>query len=565
MKEVDKLSIDNEINYEEFYKGMGEFFNKTVKAWQSYISYEFIKGIRLSELQKRVLNADNSQLLINGSGGSGKSTVLLYKLIKSMIEEKEPKKFLYISYNQILIDDTKKRANKYPEFEKFKNNHHKVDICTFHQFAANILKDLGYPEVKDLNINYKTIERMRGNSARRVASILHKYTEGELYPKLNLDERLYKTHDFTFVRDEILWMKANEYIRLEDYLECERAGRGNTPRLTKNQRKTIFKIYEDYREQARNRKWTETNIDLEDYALTLIGKFHEIPESKKYDYIFIDEVQDLDAAQIKLLAMLSPKFLIMAGDSKQKIYKKTPHSYASLGIDVKNNNRNLRENHRSTEEIMKLANSLKFNDILKEQSIISYKNKGQKPKILSFANPQKAMKHIGEKILEIQKSEPNSNIAIITREEESISCGNHSNIRKYLGRYSSIIGIEQYNKKFEFGNQKQVIFTDLFNVKGLEFDYVFLLHFDRYHYPSKKEIEKLSKYLSDKETRNKYEDSEIKDYEDLINIEKKRLYVGITRAKKELELICFAKTERDVSPFIKDFNREDYEYKFYKR
>lgn len=566
MNAVNDISKNNEISNEDFFGNMQSFFNKTAKAWQSYISYEFIKGIELSESQKRVLNTENSQLLINGAAGSGKSIVLLYKLIKSMIEEKEPKKFLYISYNQTLIDDTKKRACMYPKLQELKDKHIKVDICTFHQFAGNILRNLGYSEVEKFNINFKAIEKMRGNAARRVAAILSKYEEnGELYATLTSEEKLYKSHDFTFVRDEILWMKANVYIHLDDYLECERAGRGNTPRLTKDQRRTIFKIYEEYRDEARNRKWIATTIDLEDYALMLIGKYDEIPESEKYDYIFVDEVQDFDAAQLKILAMLSPKLLIMAGDSKQRIYKRAPHSYANLGIDVKNSNRNLRENFRSTKEIMKLANSLNFNDIIKDNGIIKYKNTGDKPKILHFIKIEKAMIHIGEKILEIHKTNPNSTIAIITREEEQTASGNRSSIKKYLERYCSIIGIEQYDKRFEFENKKQVIFTDLFNAKGLEFDYVFLLHFDKLHYPSKKEIDKLNCYLSKKSNKNQYEDNEVKDYEELINTEKKRLYVAMSRAKKELELICFSSVDSGISPFIKDFDKKDYMYKLYKR
>jgi superfamily I DNA/RNA helicase len=412
---------------------MKNFFNKSAKAWQSYISYEFINGIELSESQKRVVNTESNQIIINGSAGSGKSIVLLYKLIKSLLEEKEPKRFLYISYNQTLIDDTLKRARMFNEFLNLSKRHGIVQICTFHSFASNLLKDMGHREMENIKMDYSSMERIRGNAFRRISSILYKYKEGgEFYGEIVEDERLFKSHDDSFVRDEILWMKANGFITLESYLECERAGRGNTPRLLKNQRKTIFKVFYEYDGAARERKWNQTNIDLEDYALILLKKFEEIPEEKKYDYIFVDEVQDFDAMQLKLLAMFSPKSLIIAGDPKQKIYKRAPHSYADLGIDVKTNSKVLNENFRSTEEIMNLANSLKFTDIIKDSSRVKYVNKGEKPKILFFNNWSKALEDLGKKIKKIQAEEPQATIALISREEAAKAAGNSSDLRPDL-------------------------------------------------------------------------------------------------------------------------------------
>lgn len=568
MKEViTNLNKDNTTGKELFFEEMKSFFKKSAKAWQSYISYEFITGIDLSESQKKVVSTDSSQIMINGSAGSGKSIVLLYKLIKTMLEEKEPKRFLYISYNQTLIDDTLKRARMYKNFDELVKKHEIVDICTFHQFASDMLKDLGYSEIRNIKIDYTNMEKIKGNAYRRIASILYKFKEkGVYHSQINEDEKLYKTHDEGFVRDEILWMKANGFINLNKYLECERAGRGNIPRLTKSQRKTIFKIYEEYEEEARDRKWTITNIDLEDFALTLLKKFEEIPPEKKYDYIFVDEVQDFDAMQLKLLAILAPKSLVIAGDPKQKIYKRAPHSYSDLGIDIKNNIKTLNENFRSTAEIMKLANSLEFTDLVKDSSKIKYRNNGEKPEIIYFNNPNKMLDYVGKRINNIQQVNPKATIAIITREEDTKAKGNSSDIRTYLGRFCSITNIEQYNKKFQFNNEKQVIYTDLYNVKGLEFDNIFLLQFDELHYPSRKEIDRLNKYSGNKKSSEKDND-QYKDMEDLINTEKRRLYVAMSRAKRSLEMICVTKTERGISPFIKDFNEEDYEYKakIYKR
>jgi DNA helicase II / ATP-dependent DNA helicase PcrA len=547
---------------EEFIQGMKNFFNKSAKVWQSYISYEFINGIELSEAQKRIVNTESQQLMINGSAGSGKSIVLLYKLIKLMMEEKEPKRFLYISYNQTLIEDTLKRSKMYKGFNELTKKHETVDICTFHQFTGELLNDLGFSDAKNININYSNMERIRNNSIVKIAPIHYRFQQGgPCYNELEEDERLYKSHDREFIRDEFLWMKANGYITLEGYIDCERTGRGNTPRLIKNQRKTIFKMFQEYEDLKRNRKWTQTMVDLEDYALEILKRFEQIPESSKYDYIFVDEVQDLDAMQLLVLARLSPKSLIIAGDPKQKIYKRAPHNYSGLGIDIKNSNKTLYENFRSTEEIMNLANSLNFNDIVKDNSKIKYKNNGGKPRIVFFNDWNKAIKNLGETILDIQKREPNASVAIITREEDAKALGNSSDLKKLISKYFRLITIEQYGKAFKFENEKQVIYTDLFNVKGLEFDYVFILQFDINHYPNHKEVEKYEQYSGKKAAAKDKNTEQYKDYDDLVNTEKKRLYVAMSRAKKHLELYCVTKTEGGISYFIDDFDKEDYEYK----
>lgn len=67
--------MENNSQKEEFIDNMREFFNRSAKAWQAYISYEFIDGIELSESQKKVVSLDNRQMIINGSAGSGKSIV----------------------------------------------------------------------------------------------------------------------------------------------------------------------------------------------------------------------------------------------------------------------------------------------------------------------------------------------------------------------------------------------------------------------------------------------------------------------------------------------------------
>lgn len=552
--EITKL--EDEGSKDEFFEGLKLFFVQSAKAWQSYVSYEFIKNIKLSTAQKEIVNSFSKQAIINGSAGSGKSIVLLYKLIKLMKENNEKKRFIYITYNKTLIDDMKKRALLYPEFTSLCEKHD-VFIGTFHQFAKKLLIDMGYKHLMNRDVTYKSIETLKGNTYRRVAGVLVDYKEGgKRYDSLTTDQKLFRTHDEGFIRDEILWMKANGYIEKESYMQCERAGRGTVPRLTKSQRNTVFSIYEDYQKKNENYTYGISLVDLEDYALELLRRFDELEGKAHYDAILIDETQDLDAMQLKFLVKLNPGELVLAIDPKQRIYKRSNISYAELGIEYKGRVRNLSENFRSTKEIMKLANSLDFTDIEKDGRQIKYMNSGDKPEIYYYTLSERMLDDIGKKIRRIREAYPRSTIAVITRDEKEKVTGNVRRIKQYLEQYFESIDIERYGQKFKYNEKNPVIYTDVYNVKGLEFDYVFLLQFDKIHYPISDKVRELLEHT------DKLRKSD-QDYIELINAEKKLLYVAMSRAKKKLEIYCSGKTEdakKNMSEFINDFGREDFLY-----
>ncbi|PGZ13434.1 DNA helicase UvrD, partial [Bacillus thuringiensis] len=99
--------------------------------------------------------------------------------------------------------------------------------------------------------------------------------------------------------------------------------------------------------------------DKEDYALLVMKHLHQLLDENKYDHIFIDEVQDLQPMQLRVLVAITRGTLSLSGDERQRVYKSSPFSYKALGINVQSgNNVVLRENWRSTYQIMKLANSL---------------------------------------------------------------------------------------------------------------------------------------------------------------------------------------------------------------
>ena len=541
-----------------------EFFDNFSKVWQNFKDYSYLEGINLSQEQINIIEDQKEQLLIEGYAGTGKTLTLLYKFINVLVRE-ENKKILFVTYNSTLIDDTIRRLNSSKEYSENKDKH-KTDIMTFHEMASKVLMKIKIINKGIGKLNVEKIKKMRDNEYRRVASISAKYLQPKFneYKTLPKEEKLYKTHNEKFITEEIEWIKAMGLTNLNDYMVTDRIGRSKSIRLTRNQRKTIFKIYEEYQKQIDSNKYGET-LDLEDYALKIDQKKYLIKDELKYDYVFVDEVQDFDPMQIKALCILTKGSIVLSGDAKQRIYKKCPIKYEDLGLFVNQKGRRkiLLKNYRSTAEIVKLANSLKFFDDKKKEIQNNFLLKGEKPIIYASEDYKKALNYVIREIKSIQEINFNKSIAIITREESKNKASYKSDVRQYLevNLKQSIKDINSYFKKNNSNKDKSIFYCNVYDVKGLEFDIVFIMDFNRRYYPNKKELKKI-------EEQNEGKDIELinTDIMEFKNREKKLLYVAMTRAKEKLYIISNGiNNKKNISNFIYDFNSQDYIAKGFKK
>ncbi|MGL4450138.1 MAG: UvrD-helicase domain-containing protein [Sarcina sp.] len=258
-----------------------------------------------------------------------------------------------------------------------------LKISTFHEVATDVLKDNRIIENGIRKLTAEVVNECRDKAYRRVAAISARYKEegNKEYRSLERDERLYKTHDNNFILDEIIWIKSMGLIQKERYFDIDRIGRSKSIRLTRVQRRTIFKIYEEYQEELQRKYYGY--LDLEDYALKIIENTSILNKEKLFDYVFVDEVQDLDPMQIYALSLLTKQSIVLSGDAKQRIYKKSPIKYEDIGLNIKEKGKRkvLNKNYRSTAEIVKLANNLVFFDnedkLVEKQFVIN----GERPKI----------------------------------------------------------------------------------------------------------------------------------------------------------------------------------------
>lgn len=537
------------------------FSKKLSERWRNYFSLDgLIPGIEPTEEQKQVVQSSEKQLIIRGSAGSGKSLMLAYRLIKLMKQAERAQKILYVTFNETLIKDTKKRLNLSETYRELRKKH-EVYIRTYHDVVRYLLiGECGYPRFNYISITQEAIKEHESLIARRIDTILTNFKRSA---EFNQMEKLFSTHTAKFLQEEFFWMKANGLTTLEKYMEKERTGRGNNPNVRMRQRPTIFYLFEKYNEMMRNH-YDVMQLDMEDYALHLLRQLAASDNPHlRYDHILVDEFQDLQPMQIKSLVEMAKDTITLVGDDKQRIYKRSPISYRELNLTVNaRTNQRLSKNFRSTKQIMKLASALKFLDVEKvREDDQDFFREGPRPKIRHYTSDNTLTNAMIREIKAIHAKHQEKTIAVVHRYTNH-ELRQEGNLKMRLEREFDLVGVEKYGHRFDYDKvKKPIFFTDPFEIKGLEFDYVFIIHFDRFHYPSKDGIDALNKrYGGAKWTDPNYE----KDFDAFYNDEKKVLYVACSRAKEELHLYYSAPKQQRISQFIRDFHIYDYEANFKK-
>ena len=251
----------------------------------------------------------------------------------------------------------------------------------------------------------------------------------------------------------------------------------------------------------------------------------------KLRYIVVDEFQDINAAQWKMVErMLHPGArLLVVGDDAQNIYT-WRGSDVKFILDLEKKvpglvDDQLRINYRSSETIIAAANAvMKYIPTLpwKKSMLGSGHVRGTKPDIRFFWRMSDETRWVIQTIRDIQKRNPNVTMAILSRtnldlfrfEEEVLTEGIPYRLRD--------CGKEEDDSQ----ESNCVDLVTLHASKGLEWDVVFVIHCNDEVFPSSKRKE------------------------DII-CERRLFYVAITRARKHL-FMSYNRNERDLSRFVRE-------------
>ncbi len=207
-------------------------------------------------------------------------------------------------------------------------------------------------------------ERIVVNTIDRVATDLYEQAFGppnmaaaETVRQYILDaSRTGAAHRFSDRFLESEWHDVVDSWRLdswESYRDVARLGRKT--RLGENQRAILWSIFE----RVRARLAAEGLVTLPQ-VFTRVAEQASSQAAMPFDFIIVDESQDISVPQLRFLAALRgshPNGLFFAGDLGQRIFQ-TPFSWRSLGVDVRGRSSTLRINYRTSHQIRRRADRL---------------------------------------------------------------------------------------------------------------------------------------------------------------------------------------------------------------
>ena len=293
----------------------------------------------LNESQYNAVMYNAGPSLVIAGAGSGKTRVLTYKVAQLIREGYAPNSILVLTFTNKAAREMKSRITEMvdPRMARY------VAMGTFHSQFSRILRE--EHEYLGLTSDFTVYDTTDSKSL--IKSIVK---------QMGLDEKLYTPN---VVAGRISSAK-NRLITPDLYTDKEGVTYDVLHRIPKV--KNIFKEYVDRCKIA-------NAIDFDDMLLLIYKLFVEHPEvlakyQERFKFILIDEYQDTNLAQYKIIKLLADKHhkVCAVGDDAQSIYSfrgadinnilQFQHNYPEAKLFK------LERNYRSTENIVKAANSL---------------------------------------------------------------------------------------------------------------------------------------------------------------------------------------------------------------
>ena len=300
-------------------------------------------------------------------------------------------------------------------------------------------------------------------------------------------QRLAKDEE-NFVYKEIIRLreKINVYKTSLKNLELSEENISSLLSESKNIVESVLNVYEKYNNIYENYKKDLNCLDfndLEKYMLKLISDEKTLNSLKKeFKQIYIDEYQDANLIQEKILSQLSNgRNRFMVGDVKQSIYafrQANPEIFLGIQESFKLDNNSislaLNSNFRSRSEILNFVNLIFENVMTLLTSGIDYKNTSKFNPKAEYKNVSNTFPAVNIEI--IKRKEDKADIVApsvysvkdvqIESQEEAVA---ESEARIVAEKISELVGQEIYDNK----NIRKIDFKDitiLLNARGKYLD-----------------------------------------------------------------------------------------------
>lgn len=330
----------------------------------------------LNPMQKEAVLHTEGPLLILAGAGSGKTRVLTHR-IAYLIEEKEvnPWNILAITFTNKAAGEMRERVDSLVGFGA-----ESIWVSTFHSTCVRILRR--YIE----HLGYTTSFSIYDSDDQKTLM-------KQVFKTLDIDTKQYKERSVL----GIISSAKDKLISPEKFL----LNAGQDFR-----QKKVGEIYREYQNQLKK----NNALDFDDLIVKTVELFQNNSQildyyQERFRYIMVDEYQDTNTAQFKLISLLASKYgnLCVVGDDDQSIYR-------FRGADIENilsfeqtfpgaRVIKLEQNYRSTQNILDAANGvIRHNRGRKEKSLWTANGTGDEILFKQFDDARDEADYIARQI-----------------------------------------------------------------------------------------------------------------------------------------------------------------------
>ena len=377
----------------------------------------------VNDEQKRAIEHIYGPLLIIAGAGSGKTRVLTYRyahLVKNYSISFE--KILAITFTNKAANEMKERISKLLNLEVSPKW-----ISTFHSSCVKILRIHGH--LIGFKNNFTIYDQ--SDSAKLIRNCMREN---------DVDLKQYSPKRFQGHISSLKNMRTSPGEAVENaesFFEVK-----------------VAEIYTSYEKKL----ILSNSMDFDDLLIKTVELLETSDQaldywSNKFEYIMVDEYQDTNLVQYKLIELLSSKYknLCVVGDSDQSIY-------AFRGADIRNIQEfekdfskatiiTLEKNYRSSQKILDIANAvISHNPRKKEKNLWTDNEDGLDVNAIRFGSERDEGRWIGEEISKIINEDKNNEIAIFYRTNNQSRIFEEE-LRKLSINYRVVGNVRFYDRK----------------------------------------------------------------------------------------------------------------------
>lgn len=474
---------------------------------------DLLKG--LNKQQKKAVLHTEGPLLVVAGAGTGKTKVITHRIAHLIEKGVEPDKILAVTFTNKAAREMKERVI---QLAKTGCEESAMPIIgTFHAIASDILRKygsrIGIPGYFLILDEQESLEIIKNS-----------------IEKLGLDLRQFRPNS---IQNLISQKKSSFNENNESAFAKATADEDFFP-------KNFNLIWQKYRERLQR----QNALDFDDLIQKTVFLFENEPEvlqiyQEKWPYINIDEYQDTDSSQARLVHLLGQKYcnVCAVGDEDQSIYgfrgadfsnilnfeKTWPEAKIML----------LERNYRSTQKILNAANAvISKNQLRRVKNLFTKEEVGVKLAAFEANDERAEAEFVAAKIKELlQKNTLASPIAILCRANFQFPA-----FEQALTRHSLPYEVSSNQDSLLSAKQPARLMT-VHAAKGLEFKYVFIPGLEKGLFP----------YQTSNKTPAEAEE------------ERRLFYVALTRGQKKIYLSYSkfrtsfgTKQINQPSPFLSD-------------